>query len=377
MHEPSDWRNYLVPGDDQYIPQPILPQMSDIVARAIASGAPIPLEFMGAGMTGVVFCAGDVAYKVARATKPINHSFFEDEAEWLAAAARVSDVAPHVARIYRFDPDNLVIERECPKSDRSTYSYGESKLFDLHQEIGHAMIPHGWSAPEFKPDSYIITARGPILVDASMPSRVGEELVRYVEAAVSGERQLWNTRPSDLAFAVRSEVGRTISKGESDRLEDLIEQRWSSQTTSETTRKRTGKAFLRELRESDPLATLVIETSIRYPKSGNHVDGLFVRPHVPNLDSIDGYFASSKTIPGVRVVPMSDLGGPRSVFYAADDFERSERLAEAIRVSGEINPLIIGVDDKGAFIIEGAHRFVALWNLKAKEFPAVVVVGEE
>lgn len=74
---------------------------------------------------------------------------------------------------------------------------------------------------------------------------------------------------------------------------------------------------------------------------------------------------------------MSDLGGPRTVFYAADDFERSERLADAIRASGEINPLIIGVDKEGPFIIEGAHRYVALYYLKATAFPAVVVVGDD
>jgi hypothetical protein len=132
-----------------------------------------------------------------------------------------------------------------------------------------------------------------------------------------------------------------------------------------------------EMRESDPLAALLVATSLRYPKAGDRVDGLTVRAHVPNLSSIDGYFADSKTLPGVRVVPMSDLGAPRSVFYAANDFARSEQLAEAIRQSGEINPLIIGVDDKGAFIIEGAHRFVAFHYLKVKEFPAVVVVGKD
>jgi len=72
---------------------------------------------------------------------------------------------------------------------------------------------------------------------------------------------------------------------------------------------------------------------------------------------------------------MSDLGDPKTVFYA--DFKRSERLAQAIGESEEINPLIIGFDEKGAFIIEGAHRYVALWYLKAKQFPAVVVVGQD
>ena len=35
------------------------------------------------------------------------------------------------------------------------------------------------------------------------------------------------------------------------------------------------------------------------------------------------------------------------------------------------------IDEKGPFIIEGAHRFVALHYLNVKEFPAVVVVGSD
>jgi hypothetical protein len=120
---------------------------------------------------------------------------------------------------------------------------------------------------------------------------------------------------------------------------------------------------------------LIEATDARYPLAGEEVDGRQVRDHIPNTDSIDGYFRDQETLRGVRVVPMADFGGPRTVFYAADDLDRSERLAKAIERSGEINPLIIGVDEKGPFIIEGAHRYVALWNLKAKAFPALVVVG--
>jgi hypothetical protein len=226
MREANDWCDVL--GDDaRFVPEAVVPQMPDIMARALAAGAPPSLEFMGAGMTGVVFCADDIAYKVARTMKPINRSFFEDEAEWLEAASRVREVSLHVAPFYRFDPLTLVIERACPKSERSSYSYGESKLFDLHQKIERAMIPHGWSAPEYKPDSYVITTHGPVLVDASMPSRVGQVLARYVEEIVAGKRELRSgDRPGDLAFAVRREVGQTLSKAESDRLEDLIGSRW-------------------------------------------------------------------------------------------------------------------------------------------------------
>lgn len=85
----------------------------------------------------------------------------------------------------------------------------------------------------------------------------------------------------------------------------------------------------------------IAATNARYPLAGARVDGRYVRDHVPNLGSIDGYFEESETLPGIRIVPMADFGGPRSVFYAADDFDRSDRLAEAIRESGEINPLIV------------------------------------
>src|ERR1700678_4332055 len=216
--------------------------MPDIVARALAAGAPTPLEYVGAGMTGVVFCAGDVAYKVARDTRPIDHQFFEEEAEWLGAAAAVPSVRLHVARFRGFDPENLVITRDCVRADpeQSAWRYGEGNLHDLHRQIERGMIQYGWTAPEFKPDSYVLTTRGPVLVDASMPSRVGEELARYVEAVVADERPLWTTRPEDLAFAVRMEAGRTLTQEESDRLEAMIARRWPA---------RAGEVRERRLRE--------------------------------------------------------------------------------------------------------------------------------
>ena len=228
LGEASDWQRALAPGDARYVPATVRPQMPDIVGRALAAGAEPPLTYMGTGMTGVVVCVGAVAYKVARATQPIDHQIFEEEADWLAAAARVPAVAAHVARLHDFDPTNIVIIRDCPYADpeQSAWRYGENKLHDLHQRIEQAMIPHGWTAPEFKPDSYVLTTRGPILVDASMPSRVGHELVQYIEALVAGDRPLWTTRPSDLAFHVRMEANRTISQAESDRLEVLIHERW-------------------------------------------------------------------------------------------------------------------------------------------------------
>ena len=80
---------------------------------------------------------------------------------------------------------------------------------------------------------------------------------------------------------------------------------------------------------------------------------------------------------GIRELPFSDFGDARSVFYAADDFSRSEGLAEAILESGWIDPLIIAIDANGPYILEGAHRFVALLLLKKVTFPALVVIDED
>ena len=204
--------------DAEYVPAIVHPQMEDIVRRAIAAGAKPPLEYVGAGMTAVVLCAGKTAYKIAR-TKG-DDRFLSKEAEWLTTAKTVPWVKDHVAKIRRFDRENTVIIRECPMPDpeggargMTPYRYGEGKLFDLHQEIGKRMIPYGWTAPEFKPDSYVITEHGPVLVNASMPSRVGQRLLDYVRDVLEGRRNS-SERLSDLAFAIRLEVGRTITQEE-------------------------------------------------------------------------------------------------------------------------------------------------------------------
>lgn len=49
-------------------------------------------------------------------------------------------------------------------------------------------------------------------------------------------------------------------------------------------------------------------------------------------------------------------------------------LAEQIRQSGELNPLIVVVDKDGPYILEGGHRYDALGVLGKKSFPAKVVI---
>lgn len=118
-----------------------------------------------------------------------------------------------------------------------------------------------------------------------------------------------------------------------------------------------------------------VELDAVYPRSGSAVSGLTVMDgEIPNMGSIPASFNNYEILNGIREVQMSMFGGPKTVFYAADDFKRSRDLAETIHQSQQIMPLIIAVDDEGPYILEGAHRYVALFQLGIKSFPAVVVL---
>ena len=217
----SDWESFV--NGAQYVPDVVLPQMPDVVQRAINAGAEPPLEYIGAGMTSVVFCSHNIAYKVARNTAV---RFLDDESEWLETAASVPWVQDRVAEFFHFDPENVVIVRACPLpgEDMTPYRFGEGNLFDLHREIERHMIEHGWTSPEFKPDSYVITVRGPVLVDASMPSRVGARLLDYANDLIDGRRDPGpHERPSDIAFSVRMELNRTLSQVDAKETLDELE----------------------------------------------------------------------------------------------------------------------------------------------------------
>jgi hypothetical protein len=111
--------------------------------------------------------------------------------------------------------------------------------------------------------------------------------------------------------------------------------------------------------------------------TGDRLGDLTVGEEISNTGSISAS-GISNVLPGVRAVPMSsfEVTAPRDLFYAADDIDRTTKLAEQIKQSGRIDPMIVGVDEKGNYIIEGAHRLGALNLLGAKEFPALIAVED-
>lgn len=114
------------------------------------------------------------------------------------------------------------------------------------------------------------------------------------------------------------------------------------------------------------------ETKEELKKAGDIVDGLKVRKDIPNTESIESSLSDYKILDGIREVSMDEfeLTGKG---YSTSENERISDLQEEIGESGEINPLIVVKDAEGYYILEGAHRVDALYNLGKKKIPALVV----
>lgn len=121
----------------------------------------------------------------------------------------------------------------------------------------------------------------------------------------------------------------------------------------------------------------------QYPEveEAERVDGREVRGPASNWDSVGASLSQWESLAGYRIVKMSQFTDldpnepPR--FYSRELRESTEELARAIKASQWIEPLIVAVDDRGPWVIEGSHRFDALRILKAKAFPAIVVIDRE
>jgi len=110
---------------------------------------------------------------------------------------------------------------------------------------------------------------------------------------------------------------------------------------------------------------------------GDKVSGLTVRKDVPNMSSISASLDDYEILSGIREVPRSAFDEEYLGSLSYDKLDkRTKDLVEQIKQSKEINPMIVGVDSKGAYIIEGGHRFDALMSQDTKSIPAVVVIDK-
>jgi len=120
-----------------------------------------------------------------------------------------------------------------------------------------------------------------------------------------------------------------------------------------------------------------VEDDKEYPQvRGGIVDGLEVGEDIPNASSISASLGEDYEEVGVREIPMSDFSfDPQQLYYGSHQFRRAEALAEEIRESGRIDPLIVVQDGHadGPYLLEGQHRAGALHILGKTSFPALVV----
>lgn len=110
---------------------------------------------------------------------------------------------------------------------------------------------------------------------------------------------------------------------------------------------------------------------------GDKVDGRTVLDGVPNMSSIGASLDEYTVVEGIKEIPLSAFDNEYVSSIKAEKLDkRTRELADAIKKSKQITPLIVVADSKGFYVLEGGHRFDALIASKAKSLPAVVVIDE-
>ena len=116
----------------------------------------------------------------------------------------------------------------------------------------------------------------------------------------------------------------------------------------------------------------------KFAMAGDMVDGLLVRDEIPNQGSIGSSIDDYTVLRGIREIPLTAFTQlPKLKYYSISEEARTKRLAEQIKASGEINPLIVVIDKEGPYVLEGGHRFDALREIGKTSFPALVVLDNE
>lgn len=187
----------------------VKPQVIDAAMRATAVGAEAAsLKYVGAGMEGIIFQDGQGrAYKVSRNRSDKHPNRLRNEAEAMMALAD-SPVAHLVAKVHGYDKQHDVITRDMIQG--SSAGWGQSKrMQEAYQEIAHELGKRGWTAPEFKEDSFIVPQGGgePVMVDMGMIHPKGAVLAARLKERVE------NLNPKDDWFDYQLDVSHAYQEG--------------------------------------------------------------------------------------------------------------------------------------------------------------------
>lgn len=118
-------------------------------------------------------------------------------------------------------------------------------------------------------------------------------------------------------------------------------------------------------------------TSFKPIHPGESLGPFVAGENVSNLSSIRASLEPGYVVEkGIQAVPLSEFYGgnkPNLKTGRVSEIERTNKLAEAIRESKRLDPLIVVRDKEGSYVLEGGHRLDASYLLDATHVPAIVV----
>jgi hypothetical protein len=186
--------------------------------KAVEAGAdPKDMEYLGAGMEGILFVSGGKAFKVGRASMAAKKPVFGGKPKTLRNEAEAmqslenTPAAKFVAKVHRYDEKHDVIVREMVEGRPGGWGQGKQAraAYDI---IVEELKKQEWSAPEFKEDSFILSEDGASIkmVDVGLIFPRGQREVRHVEQILSGAKSKDDISLLDVGFSIRT----LLSEGE-------------------------------------------------------------------------------------------------------------------------------------------------------------------
>lgn len=240
---------------------------------------------------------------------------------------------------------------------------------DLREEIRAEMRPREAAPAKVEPPKKEVTAEAPKVTRQEEKRKAAEEAKeaekREEKAIADREVELFKLQPTiqDLESAPTGDLFGA---------KDLLTQPPKRPPILDEAIKGEGLFAPPELFDEKYARELAVV------EAGDLVDGYEVLKDIPNKGSISASLEEYEILPGIRQVPFTAFEVQGKPVYGSKTEEADIKdLADQIKSSGKISPLIVVQDEKGFYVLEGAHRWDALRELDARSFPALVVIDKD
>jgi len=188
-------------------------QVTTGAMRAAAAGAHASsLRYVGSGGEGMVFADEQgKAHKVSRNRRPGAMQKLRNEAE-ANQALMGTPAEQYVAKVHNYNPEHDVLTRNYVQGRPGTW--GSQGLREAYDVIAKELDKKGWTAPEFKEDSFIQPEGGgpPKMVDLGFVNPKGAVLVSRLKERIE------NLDPKDDFFDLNLDITYAYNEGDIDLL---------------------------------------------------------------------------------------------------------------------------------------------------------------